>query len=97
MKPSRAALAEALEAAAGGAALLYSARSARELFRLAGTYRLKGALGRLTLVCISEKVSKEAPAWAVGDIRVAKKPNEDSMFDVLEGIRRPNGPDNGMN
>jgi uroporphyrinogen-III synthase len=84
--PGKAALERALDAVVGGAAFLYSARSAQHLFGLATKYGVAERLSSLTLIAISENVAAAAPGPARRKILVAQSPDEASMMEMLDMI-----------
>jgi uroporphyrinogen-III synthase len=81
--PGGPALREALAACAGGAALLYSPRTAAHLYALAEWHGMADALVALRFVALSDAVAHAMPAPLRGNIAVARAPNEAAMLAAL--------------
>ncbi|GIL02655.1 MAG: uroporphyrinogen III methyltransferase [Alphaproteobacteria bacterium] len=79
--PGAGRLAAALDACAGGAALLYSARTAAHLFVLAARHRLGEQMAGLTFLAISENVAAAVPQGL--RVAVAARPDEDALLELL--------------
>ena len=86
--PGKAALESALDACAGGAALLYSPRSAENLIGLASKYAIADRLAGLTLMAISENVARAIAGRGFPDILVSEKPHEDGLLELLDRLGR---------
>lgn len=83
LDPGVRALRVALEHCSGGAALIYSNRSAAHLVALAAKYRLLDKLAKLTLIAISEKTAAAIPEDSGFAIRIAGRPTEGAMLQQL--------------
>lgn len=81
--PGGQALRDALALCAGGAALLYSPRTAAHFFALAERHELVGGLAALRLVALSDAVAHAMPAPLRGNMAVARAPNEAAMLAAL--------------
>jgi uroporphyrinogen-III synthase len=81
--PGSARLAAALKRCAGGAAFLYSPRTAAHLFALVETYRLWNGIAGLTFMAISENVAAAIPGRRNLSVLVAENPDEDGLMDLL--------------
>lgn len=79
-------LENALRACRGGAALLYSSRTAAHLFALARNHGLEAALGGLTLLAISENVAGTVPGRQERRVLVAERPDEAALTGLLERL-----------
>ncbi|MCG6856605.1 MAG: uroporphyrinogen-III synthase [Salaquimonas sp.] len=88
LDPGRKALEAALMSCAGGAALLYSARSAEHLATLATKHALADRLAGLTLIAISENVARAIAGRGLPDILVSEMPHEDGLFERLDRLDR---------
>lgn len=76
-------LVEALDAAGPGAALHYSPRSAATFVRLVATAGLQAKAGGLVHLCLSEAVAGPLRRSGYADIRVAARPDEAALLDLL--------------
>jgi len=82
--PGAAAFRAALAQCDGGAALLYSRRTALQLVALAARHERVGRLAALRLIAISPAVASAMPAPLRGSIRVAATPDEPAMLAALD-------------
>ena len=67
------------------AVLLFSPRTARTFVSLATDAGLDGTLGAVAALCLSARVAEAAagPAWR--DVRVAPRPDQESLLALLDG------------
>ena len=85
LDPGAGALGGALDQCAGGAALLYSRRSAEHLLALATKRALQERLAGLTLIAISENVA-ETIAGRGPRVLVSQLPYENGLFELLDQL-----------
>jgi len=81
--PGAAKLAAALAQCAGGAAFLYSPRTAAHLFTLAERHGQGNGMAGLTFMAISENVAAAIPGRRNFSVLVAESPDEDGLMDLL--------------
>lgn len=77
----------ALRALAGGGldgVLFFSPRTAKTFVNLAGTAGLEGAVERLDAYCLSDAVADEAAALAWRTLRIAARPEQSALLDLLK-------------
>lgn len=77
-------LVEALDAAGPAAALHYSPRSAATFVRLVATAGQQARAERLTHLCLSNAVAGPLRRGGYADIRVAARPDEAALLDLLD-------------
>jgi uroporphyrinogen-III synthase len=76
--------AEALASGRLDAVMLFSPRSARIFSDRVREAKLEGGCGRMTAVCISQATADAVAALSFAAVRVAAKPNQESMLDLLD-------------
>ena len=86
--PGEETLRSTLKACTGGAALLYSPRTAAHLVALATKYAAGDLLTGLTLIAISENVARAIAGHGLPDVLVSEKPHEDGLFELLDRLDR---------
>lgn len=79
-----AAAADALRGAAAAGVLLYSRRSAEAFARAVQAEGLAPLPERISCYCLSGAVAAPLPAVATGPIRIAERPDQISLFALLE-------------
>jgi uroporphyrinogen-III synthase len=76
--------AEALASVQLDAVMLFSPRSARIFSDRVREAKLDGQCGRMTALCISQATADAVAALSFAAVRVADKPNQESMLDLLD-------------
>lgn len=76
--------AEALASGRLDAVMLFSPRSARIFSDRVREAKLEGQCGRMTALCISQATADAASTLSFAAVRVAGRPNQESMLDLLD-------------
>jgi uroporphyrinogen-III synthase len=64
--------------------MLFSPRSARVFSDRMRQAKLEGRCGTMTALCISQATADAVAALSFAAVRVAAKPNQESMLDLLD-------------
>ncbi|MCH7805847.1 MAG: uroporphyrinogen-III synthase [Proteobacteria bacterium] len=79
---------EKIRARAVDAVLFFSTRTAHIFNQIARENSLEDALGRAFTLCLSENIASEAKKLPWKKVLVADNPTEQSMIDLLRGLRK---------